>query len=84
MKKKRIAGIAGILKFDLNSNLCNYLQNLDKNNDGYLSKTEFNKLLKNLSKEQVNLFKKNVCFNFFKDIDSRDKHYAVRHFGISR
>ena len=60
------------------------MQNLDKNNDGYLSKTEFNKLLKNLSKEQVNLFKKNICFNFVKDIDSRNKHYAVRHFGISR
>ena len=25
-----------------------------------------------------------ICFNFFKDIDSRDKHYAIRHFGFSR
>ena len=25
-----------------------------------------------------------ICFNFFKDIDSRDKHYAIRHFGYSR
>ena len=25
-----------------------------------------------------------IGYNFFKDIDLRDKHYAVRHFGISR
>ena len=29
------------------------LQNLDKNHDGYLTKDEFKKLLKDLTKEQV-------------------------------
>jgi len=40
---------------------------LDKNNDGYLSKNEFNKLLKNLSKEQA----AKVMEKFDKDGDGK-------------
>ena len=44
------------------------MQNLDKNHDGYLSKTEFNKLLKNLTKDQVKLFKMDwEVLKLFKD-----------------
>ena len=41
----------GNLEFYLSS-----LQNLDKNNDGFLTKREFSKLLQHLTKEQVLAF----------------------------